>query len=166
MPPKRRASGPATKSQQQSTLAFHGASNKVTKAGVRAPDTKKNLLPPAAPTKDEKPDVIEIIDEPTTEEAAIIDQTTEEVAAQQAHSTPEEDEARQISEAALGKYWAAKEKQRMAPRVHQQDLSLHEKILREFDMSAHYGVSFVTWEFVRIEADTICDGSHVPVLRA
>jgi DNA polymerase delta subunit 4 len=142
MPPKRRASGPATKSQQQSTLAFHGASNKVTKAGARAQG--KNLLADVeAPTKEAKPEpeVIELIDEPTTEEGAIIDQTKEEVATQQAQSTPEEDQARRISDAAIKKYWAAKEKQRTAPRVHQQDLSLHEKILREFDMSAHYGVS-------------------------
>jgi DNA polymerase delta subunit 4 len=84
---------------------------------------------------------IELIDEPTTEEGAIIDQVKEEVATQEAQSTPEEDQARRISDAAIKKYWAAKEKQRTAPRVHQQDLSLHEKILREFDMSAHYGVS-------------------------
>jgi DNA polymerase delta subunit 4 len=140
MPPKRRASGPATKSQQQSTLAFHGASNKVTKPGVKQ-DPKQSLLSAAATSKDTKPDVIEIIDEPTTAEAAIIDQTKEEVAVQKVQSTPEEDQARQISDATLKKYWAAKEKLRVAPRVHQQDLSLHEKILREFDMSGHYGVS-------------------------
>jgi hypothetical protein len=73
MPPKRRASGPATKSQQQSTLAFHGASNKVTKAGPRQ-SAKKLLDDVAAPTKEVKPEpeVIELIDEPTTAEAAII----------------------------------------------------------------------------------------------
>lgn len=141
MPPKRRTSGPATKSQQ-STLAFHGASNKVTKAGVKAQDPKKSLLSTTAAKKeDDKPKVIEIPDEPTTAEAAIIDQTKEEVAVQQVQSTPEEDEARKISDAALKKYWTTKEKQRMAPRVHQNDLSLHEKILREFDMSGQYGVS-------------------------
>jgi len=139
MPSKRRSSGPATKSQQ-STLAFHGASNKVTKPGAKQ-DPKKSLLSAAATKEDVKRDVIEIIDEPTTAEAAIIDQTREEVAVQQVQSTQEEKQARQISDAALKKYWAAKEKLRMAPRVHQQDLSLHEKILREFDMSGHYGVS-------------------------
>jgi DNA polymerase delta subunit 4 len=145
MPPKRRASGPATKSQQQSTLAFHGASNKVTKAGPRQ-SAKKLLDDVAAPTKEVKPEpeVIELIDEPTTAEAAIIDQTKEEIiTAQKAQSIPEEDEARRISDAAIKKYWSGKEKQRTAPRVHQEDLSLHEKILREFDMSAQYGVSLL-----------------------
>jgi DNA polymerase delta subunit 4 len=141
MPPKRRTSGPATKSQQ-STLAFHGASNKVTKAGIRAPDAKKNVLSEVATKKESKPEVVEIVDEPTTAEAALIDQIKEEVEVQQAQSTPEEDEARKMSDAAIKKYWAAKEKERVAPRVHQEDLSLHEKILREFDMSGHYGVSY------------------------
>jgi DNA polymerase delta subunit 4 len=141
MPPKRRVSGPATKSSQQSTLAFHGASNKVTKAGTRPQGAKKNVLADVAAKKDAKPEVVKLIEEPTTAGAALIDQTKEEVVeAQEAQSTPEEDEARQISDAAIKKYWAAKEKQRMAPRVHQEDLSLHEKVLREFDMSSHYGV--------------------------
>jgi DNA polymerase delta subunit 4 len=140
MPPNRRASRPAAKSSQ-STLAFHGASNKVTKPNTRAPSGKKNVLSEAAKKIAAKPEIIELIDEPTTAEAALIDQTTGEVVeAQQAQSTPEEDEARRISDATIKQYWASKEKLRTAPRVHQQDLSLHEKILREFDMSAQYGV--------------------------
>ena len=139
MPPKRRSSGPGTKSQQ-STLAFHGTSNKVTKAGPRAQNAKDLLA--ETETKDVKPTVDEIdTTEPTTVEAAIIDQTEKEVEAQQIESTPEEEQASRITDAAIKKYWAAKEKQRVAPRIHQQDLSLHEKILREFDMSGHYGVS-------------------------
>ncbi|KAL6710022.1 hypothetical protein ACN47E_009813 [Coniothyrium glycines] len=138
MPPKRRASGPATKSQQ-STLAFHGASNKVTKPNARLQGAKKNLLSPVKP-KALAPEVVEIPEsEPTTAEAAIIEQTEQEVEPQQAESTPEEEAARRISDAAIKRYWAAKEKQRVAPRVHQQDLSIQEKILREFDMSGHYG---------------------------
>jgi DNA polymerase delta subunit 4 len=106
------------------------------------PSAKKNVLAEIAKKKDIKPEVIEVINEPTTAEAALIDQTKEEVVeAQQAQITPEEDEARRISDAAIKKYWAAKEKLRTAPRVHQSDLGLHEKILREFDMSAQYGVS-------------------------
>ena len=138
MPPKRRVSGPATKSQQ--TLAFHGASNKVTKSGIKAQGAKKNLL--ETKIKDATLEVVDIFDiEPTTIEADIVKQTEQEVKAQQVESTPQEDMARRISDAAIKKYWAAKEKQRIAPRVHQGELDLHEKILREFDMSGHYGVS-------------------------
>ncbi|KAI4671295.1 uncharacterized protein J4E88_009329 [Alternaria novae-zelandiae] len=137
MAPKRKASGPAAKSQQ-STLAFHGTTNRVTKSGVKAQGAKKNLL--EAKLKDVKPETIDISDtEPTTTEAAIIEQTEQEFKAQEVESTPEEDQARRISDAAIKKYWAAKEKQRRAPRAHQGAISLHEKILREFDMSAHYG---------------------------
>lgn len=140
MPPKRRVPGPVPKSQQQSTLAFHGSSNKVTKSGVKAPGAKQNIL--EAKTKDVEPETVDISDtEPATVEAAVIEQTEQEVKAQPVESTAEEDGARRISDAAIKKYWAAKEKQRLAPRVHQGALSLHDKILREFDMSAHYGVS-------------------------
>jgi len=138
MPPKRRTSGPATKSQQ-ATLAFHGASNKVIKPNARAQDAKKNLHSPAE-AQAVKPEVVDIpVTEPTTAEAAIIEQTEQEVQAQQAESTPDEDAARRISDAAIKRYWASKEKQRVAPRVHQEELSINEKILREFDMSGHYG---------------------------
>lgn len=143
MPPKRRVSGPTAKSQQ-STLAFHGGANKVTKPGARAQDAKKNILSKSA-TKAIKPEIIDLetVEEakPTTVEADIIDQAEKEVAAQKAESNPEDEAARRITDAAIKKYWAAKEKQRLAPRVHQNDLSLHEKVLREFDMSGQYGVS-------------------------
>lgn len=140
MAPKRRASGPAAKAQ--STLAFHGASNKVTKAGQRVPDVKNSLVADTATKKDVKPEIVhvDIEDEPTNAEAAIVEQTVKEVAAQQVESSPEEDAARRISDAQIKKYWAAKEKLRVAPRVHQADLDLHEKLLREFDVTGHYGV--------------------------
>ena len=141
MPPKRRTSGITPKSHQ-STLAFHGSSNKVTKAGARAQTAKKNLNDePAA--RSAKVDIEEISagddDVPTTAEAAMIEPIKPEVVA----STPEEDEARKISDARIRKYWTEKERLRKAPRVHQKDLSLHEKILREFDMSGQFGVSLL-----------------------
>ncbi|KAL5115661.1 hypothetical protein ACEQ8H_006460 [Pleosporales sp. CAS-2024a] len=136
MPPKRRVSGPVTKSSQ-STLAFHGASNKVTKPSTRVASGKNSALAHVLKKKDVTPEeVTELIDEPRPAEAALSGQTKKEVVEQ---STPEEEQARRIPDAAMQKYWAAKEKQRMAPRVHQAELSVHEKILREFDMSAQYG---------------------------
>lgn len=54
----------------------------------------------------------------------------------------EEARARGISEAQIKKYWRGKEQERKAPRVHQEGLSLAEKVLREWDMSGQYGVSF------------------------
>ena len=141
MPQKRRSSGPATKSQQ-STLAFHGASNKVTKPGTRATDAKKNLLTDSA-KHDEKPALADVLvkdeDEPTTEEAAIIEQT--EQVQQQTQSTPEEEEAKRVTKKRIETYWKKEISESGAPRAHQEGISLEEKILRKFDMSGHYGVS-------------------------
>ncbi|KAK4618080.1 DNA polymerase delta subunit 4 [Fulvia fulva] len=51
----------------------------------------------------------------------------------------EEAEARKITETQIERYWRAKDQERKAPRVHQEDLTVHEKILREWDMSGQYG---------------------------
>lgn len=55
----------------------------------------------------------------------------------------EAEQARKIPMTQINRYWRAKESERKAPRVHQQDLSVSEKILREWDMSNQYGVSFM-----------------------
>lgn len=52
----------------------------------------------------------------------------------------EENEARKISDTQIKRYWRQKEQERLAPRVHQQDLTVYEKVLREWDMSGQYGV--------------------------
>jgi DNA polymerase delta subunit 4 len=141
MPPKRRSTGPGGKSQQ-STLAFHGASNRVVKPGARASNAKKSLLTDSA-KKDQEPAVVDVqikdADEPTTAEAAIIEQT--EQAQQQTQSTLEEAEAKRITDKKIEAYWKREVGQSRAPRAHQEGLSLQEKILRKFDVSGQYGVS-------------------------
>ena len=52
-------------------------------------------------------------------------------------------EATKVSEAQIKKYWKRKEDDRIAARVHQRGLSVHEKVLREFDLSSQFGVGFV-----------------------
>ncbi|OCT45239.1 DNA polymerase delta subunit 4 [Cladophialophora carrionii] len=47
--------------------------------------------------------------------------------------------AEKITDAQLRKYWQKEEDSRLAPRVHQETLPLHEKILRHFDLSSQYG---------------------------
>lgn len=51
----------------------------------------------------------------------------------------EEARARKVPETQINRYWRAKESERKAPRVHQGDLTTHEKILREWDMQSSYG---------------------------
>ncbi len=55
----------------------------------------------------------------------------------------EEERARKITDVQIKKYWRQKEQERLAPRVHQEDLTVYEKVLREWDMSGQYGVSWL-----------------------
>jgi len=146
MPPKRRSTG-ATAGSNQSTLAFHGALNKVTKPNARAQNAKKNL-PAENVKKDRKPLVTDVEvghgdegedeDDLTTTEAAIVKQTKQ--AQQQTQKTPEEDKARKIKKAQIQAYWKSLTTG-PSPRFHQQDISMEEQILRKFDMSGQFGVS-------------------------
>ena len=54
-----------------------------------------------------------------------------------------EEKGGKVSDAQVKRYWKSKEDERIAPRVHQQGLGVNEKILRHFDLSSQYGVSFI-----------------------
>jgi DNA polymerase delta subunit 4 len=53
----------------------------------------------------------------------------------------EEARARKMSEAQIKKFWREQEGLRLVPRVHQEDLDVHERVLRLWDVSNTYGVS-------------------------
>jgi DNA polymerase delta subunit 4 len=108
-------------------------------------DTKKAIISPSvskleqveapSPARDEVKEIH--VEEP--EHAEEIEVETSQPA------VPEKSEvelkAEKITDAQIKKYWKDIESQRIAPRVHQQDLDLSEKILRYFDVSSQYGVS-------------------------
>ena len=52
----------------------------------------------------------------------------------------EEQQARKVNDSQIKRYWRQKEQERLAPRVHQEDIGVYEKVLREWDMSGQYGV--------------------------
>lgn len=166
MAPKRRTSTPTTTMGRgqaaQSTLSFHKQGpNRIIKPGAQR-DEKS--------TKDVKVEA-EVELPPTTAEIAIVEQVvsakaeekspsvahakteviSEDIAESHVKASPEkrksvgqpdiEARARKITDAQIKKYWQAKEAERKAPRVHQEGLSIQEKLLREFDMSITYGVS-------------------------
>jgi DNA polymerase delta subunit 4 len=143
---KRRVSGGPTaaskaKAKSQSTLAFHGKSAKVTKPGSGAAGKAKTALKeesaePVDLTLDSQEEVKE--EEPTTADLSLAEQAEAEA---KAPLTTEEEEAGAVKEAQIRKYWREKEAVRKAPRIHQEDLSLHEKVCREFDTDGRYGVS-------------------------
>lgn len=143
MPTTRRATdstrGRTGSTKGQSTLSFH---SKVTKNVTN--DSKKAVIPPAIskveppkeePVKDEVDDVVE----PDTKE-----ESEDEVEAEP--ETPEKSEtelkAEKITNAQIGKYWKSIEKQRISPSIHQEGVTTNEKVLRYFDVSSQYGVSY------------------------
>lgn len=157
--------------RQQSTLPFSGKNSKVTKptSPRNAKASKKDpALLEKLTNEDAKAEAEPDLEEPTTAEAAIEEQAkaevdplaaevkTEDVLGGRAEEgdagaiggrdgsgwvSDEAERARKIPATQINKYWRAKEQERKAPRVHQQDLTVSEKILREWDMSNQYGVS-------------------------
>lgn len=167
MAPKRRTqTAQRTPSAQQSKLSFK---NKVTKP-ASAQQAKTSKKDPAlvedivrTDVKAETESDSEKAAEVHLEEDAVPDPlqadagtaTTEEVLGGRAQQSDagavggkgsgwvgdEEDRARKVTDTQIKRYWREKEQERKAPRVHQEDLTVYEKVLREWDMSGQYGVS-------------------------
>ncbi|KAK0942357.1 hypothetical protein LTR29_006121 [Friedmanniomyces endolithicus] len=53
----------------------------------------------------------------------------------------EEAQARSVTETQVKQYWRQKEAMRLAPRVHQEGMTVYEKVLREWDMSGQFGTT-------------------------
>lgn len=128
MPPTKRqrtSTGPAAKGSQK-TLTFNNS--KISRSQPSSKDEKPVLLHPKA--------TVELGH--VTSEPAVLQQAKVEIASLK---TEEEERADRVTDAQIKKYWRECEKERRAPRVHQEGLGVEEKILRLFDMSSHYGVS-------------------------
>ena len=142
MPTTRRSTGGSRArpgpERGQSTISF---ASRVTKAVPK--DAKKAALadpPKKANVKATPPLKDEAEETPAEELSAEEAEPLEEV-------TPDEEKseaelrAEQVSDREIAGYWAGVESQRIAPRVHQEDVTLSEKVLRYFDVSSQYGVS-------------------------
>ncbi|KAM0561735.1 hypothetical protein ACHAPJ_002904 [Fusarium lateritium] len=139
-----RSRGPPAKGQ--STLSF---SNKVTKP---VPKNAKKSAISASVTKIDpsqhakQPEAEEIVvDKPEIAEPEPIevDEEEEEVVEPEVVPEPEKSEselrAEKITDAQIKKYWKSIESQWTTPRLHQEGVSLSEKVLRYFDVSSQYG---------------------------
>ncbi|OOF99225.1 hypothetical protein ASPCADRAFT_513280 [Aspergillus carbonarius ITEM 5010] len=150
MPPTRRRGGnTAATASNQATLSF-GSKSRVTKPSAapstrsqKAKDlesidaslTKKSLVEDLSepeqvsvtPTEPSQPHVAEL---------AVRKQARAEI--QQPRSS-EDEKAGKITERQLQQYWRREEAKRQGPRVHQEGLTLRERILRHFDLSSQYG---------------------------
>lgn len=205
MPPARRPRQASTQASRaaQSTLSF-GSRNKVTKPSA-APSTaekKASTLTAAL----HKPTIATVINtEEDDEDFAVAKDTgkvsgtglghvtSEAAVAQQAAivmvkpKTEAEISAEKVGDAAIKRYWKAKEAERKAGRgrlslfvpclavidleiVHQENLSIEEKILRLFDVSSQYGVSVCIRALPQQCRISICArltfSSHVSASRA
>ncbi|KUI58917.1 DNA polymerase delta subunit 4 [Cytospora mali] len=118
-------------SKQQSTLSFN---HRVTKGNATKSGKDSKITSPA-PAKVEQPgrekvDVVELEEQPEEEVAPT---------QQEPEKTEAEAKAEKISDAQIKRYWKGVEDARIAKRVHQEELSLPEKVLRYFDVSSQYG---------------------------
>ncbi|KAI9722005.1 MAG: hypothetical protein M1812_001965 [Candelaria pacifica] len=135
MPASRRSSsktsGPAAQGSQ-STISF-GARSKVIKPSIPKQSKKKDAsLLKEVKAVSPAPESESL----TTAEVALADQVQQEV---QRPKTKAEEDAEKVTDAQVKRYWRAKEDERKAPRVHQEGVSINEKILRHFDLSSQYG---------------------------
>ncbi|RDW75077.1 hypothetical protein BP6252_06219 [Coleophoma cylindrospora] len=132
----RNSSGPVAKGAQ-SRLSF---GSKVTKSTTPSSKIHKPTSASTPPAKREDPvtlDQDEVDVGHVDSSAAVAQQAQAELA--KPVKTEAEERADKVSDAQIRKYWRAHEMERKAPRVHQQDLGVEEKILRLFDMSSQYG---------------------------
>lgn len=150
MPTTRRSSGNTRTSGRQSTLSFN---HRVTKS---VPKSTKDLDSKPAKQSPLATHVSSVkVEEPTSDkERAIKDQFEEkpvkgeseqepQVAQPEPAVEPEKSEAelraQKITDSQINKYWQGLERERKAKRVHQEELTVAEKVLRYWDVSSQYG---------------------------
>jgi DNA polymerase delta subunit 4 len=130
--------GRSSSARGQSTISF---AHRVTKNVHQDKDLKKDGLAPALKNLDAE----ELSQPPVKVDDVVVDEPQiaepEPEAEPEVVKTDEELRAEKVSEAGIKTYWKGIEAERKHPRLHQQDLSVHEKVLRYFDVSSQYGVS-------------------------
>ncbi|KAJ5159498.1 uncharacterized protein N7482_006502 [Penicillium canariense] len=138
MPPRRRAAAP----RAQSTLSF-GTQSRVTKPSSTptAIHKAKGLdASPADKSASGTPEPQQVLaDAPSKPHVAELVVRQQAAAELQEPQSAEDKQALKLSKRDLQTYWKKEEQSRKAPRVHQMDLDLEEKILRHFDLSSQYG---------------------------
>ncbi|EEP79789.1 conserved hypothetical protein [Uncinocarpus reesii 1704] len=163
MPPPRRRSGNSSTAGHQQTLSF-GPKSRVSKPTSVPASLKnaKNTSSPSPPARSrliaveisnkahrssksaspEAPDVVDPVVDPqpiaasSKSENVVREQAREQV---QLPRSAEDRRAEELTDRDIRRYWHAEEAKRIAPRVHQEGLSVNEKILRHFDLSNQYG---------------------------
>ncbi|KAK7755044.1 hypothetical protein SLS62_002859 [Diatrype stigma] len=141
MPTTRRSAGGAA-GKQQSTLSFN---HRVTKP---VPKSAKSLVSTTPTTQSPLGKHVLKAEEAEEEDEKSVDIDEATKAAnseqQQAEAAEKKSEAelraQKIGDRRIEQYWRGLESERMTRRVHQEDLSLAEKVLRYWDVSSQYGI--------------------------
>lgn len=102
---------------------------------------EEDTVQDATVDEDEKPAVSEVEEPDVAVGAEDEEEEAETIALPAPEKTEAELEAEKTTDAQIARYWKGIEAQRIAPRVHQEGLSVGEKVLRYFDVSSQYGVS-------------------------
>ncbi|KAI0428125.1 DNA polymerase delta, subunit 4-domain-containing protein [Xylaria sp. FL1042] len=138
MPTTRRSSGGGRPSGKQSTLSFN---HRVTKS---VPKSAKNLSstpaksPLAKHVINAEPNVKDEVDA-AIEEKVQVEEPKQAEPEPEREKTEAELRADKITDRQISQYWRDIESERRTKRLHQEDLSLAEKILRYWDVSSQYG---------------------------
>jgi hypothetical protein len=127
--------------QNQAKLTFHG---RVSKPG--ATDTTEKKAAALKADKLEAPDLepAEVVveeEQTTSADTSLVEDDVVEVSDDTVD--PDEVLARNISEDKITSYWEEKQQVMGAPRAHLDGLTLHEMLLRQWDVDNRYGVSFL-----------------------
>ncbi|KAG5946044.1 hypothetical protein E4U59_004708 [Claviceps monticola] len=138
MPTTRRSTARTGSTKGQSTISF---TNKVTKPVAK--NVKSVVATPKTATVD-IPERTKPIEEKTKEDVNKKDEEESQQSAPQLETAPPKISetklrAGKLTDAHINKYWKSVERQRKASRVHQQGISVNEKVLRYFDVSSQYG---------------------------
>ncbi|KAI0485515.1 hypothetical protein F4859DRAFT_471487 [Xylaria cf. heliscus] len=148
MPTTRRSSGGGRSAGKQATLSFnHRVTKSVPKSGkslvsaqpaVQSP-LAKHVVHAEADVKDEAVEEEKKVQVMVEEKEEEEEREEEEKLEEQREKTEAELRADKITARQIGLYWRGIEGERRTRRLHQQDLSLAEKILRYWDVSSQYG---------------------------
>ncbi|KAL4780981.1 DNA polymerase delta, subunit 4-domain-containing protein [Aspergillus varians] len=139
MPPARRRGGTTASARSNQPVLSFGAKSRVTKLSAAPSPTseKTKALEPLVSDVSEK-DKLEDVEpaQPHVAELAVRSQAKAEI---QQPLSEEDKKAAEITQKQLQEYWNKEEAKSRGPRVHQEGISLDEKILRHFDLSSQYG---------------------------
>jgi DNA polymerase delta subunit 4 len=137
MPTTRRSTGGGRPAGRQATLSFNHRVTKSVPKSVKDLSSTPATSPLAKHVIHAEPDVKEeaVID---AEEKIEVEEPKEVVPERE--KTEAELRADEITDRQISQYWRNIESERRTKRLHQDNLSLAEKILRYWDVSSQYGV--------------------------